>query len=170
LDYQGVKGLATSVGHAPAAGLIRSKKRFRFHPYAEALTNIIWAPIEGGLSLVFHSAPTGCGHAKIPVKMPGLYEAVKAASDFALALGINIPTGKDSLVHDSKVWCKWGVVYSPGTVIISAAGEVKNIKKVVEPVIQDVAESIILYTSIYLKIFLNLGGSSFGQTINKIGK
>jgi phosphoribosylformylglycinamidine synthase len=50
-----------------------------------------------------------------------LYKAVKAASDFAIALGINIPTGKDSLSTTQKY--KDQVVYSPGTVIISATGE-----------------------------------------------
>jgi phosphoribosylformylglycinamidine synthase len=165
LDYQGVKGLATSVGHAPAAGLIDPKKGSVLS-ISEALTNIIWAPIEGGLSGISLSA-----NWMWPCKNPGedarLYEAVKAASDFALALGINIPTGKDSLSMTQKYGAN-EVVYSPGTVIISAAGEVKNIKKVVEPVIKDVAESIILHIDLSKDIF-NLGGSSFGQTINRLG-
>ena len=62
-----------------------------------------------------------------PCKNPGedarLYEAVKAASDFAIALGINIPTGKDSLSMTQKY--RDEVVYSPGTVIISASGRDK---------------------------------------------
>jgi phosphoribosylformylglycinamidine synthase len=49
-----------------------------------------------------------------PCRNPGedarLYEAVKAASDFALALGINIPTGKDSLSMTQKYDDQ---VYSP---------------------------------------------------------
>jgi phosphoribosylformylglycinamidine synthase len=165
LDYQGVKGLATSVGHAPAVALI-SPENGSVLSIAEALTNIMWAPIEGGLSGVSLSA-----NWMWPCKNPGedarLYRAVKAASDFALALGINIPTGKDSLSMTQK-YKDNEVVYAPGTVIISAAGEVKDIKKVIEPVIRDVPESVIIYIDLSKDNF-KLGGSCFGQTINKLG-
>ena len=56
-----------------------------------------------------------------------LFEAASAASDFAVALGINIPTGKDSLSMTQKYDDQ--VVYAPGTVIISAAAEVTDIEK-----------------------------------------
>lgn len=165
LDYQGVKGVATSLGHAPAAALV-SPEKGSVLSIAEALTNIIWAPIEGGLSGISLSA-----NWMWPCKNPGedarLYAAVQAASDFALALGINIPTGKDSLSMTQK-YGDGEVVYSPGTVIISAAGEVKDIRKVVEPVLQDDAESVLLYIDLSKNSF-QLGGSSFGQTINKLG-
>ena len=165
LDYQGLKGLATALGHAPAAALISAKSGSELS-IAEALTNIIWAPIEGGLSGVSLSA-----NWMWPCKNPGedarLYEAVKAASDFAIALGINIPTGKDSLSMTQK-YGENKVVYAPGTVIITAAGEVTDIKKVVEPVIQNVPDSQILYIDLSKDSF-KLGGSSFGQTINKLG-
>jgi len=166
LDYQGVKGLATSIGHAPAAALI-SPKKGSVLSIAEALTNIIWAPIEGGIKGVSLSA-----NWMWPCKNPGedarLYEAVKAASDFAIALGINIPTGKDSLSMTQK-YGDDEVVYAPGTVIISAAGEVTDIKKVVEPVIQNVPDSIFLHIDLSKENF-KLGGSSLGQVINRIGK
>ncbi len=165
LDYQGMKGLATSLGHAPAVALV-SPKNGSILSIAESLTNIIWAPIEGGLQGISLSA-----NWMWPCKNPGedarLYEAVKAASDFALALGINIPTGKDSLSMTQK-YSDNEVVYAPGTVIITAAGEVTNIKKVVEPVIQNITESVLLYIDLSKDNF-KLGGSSFGQTLNKIG-
>ena len=44
LDYQGVKGLATSIGHAPVAGMVDSAKGSVL-AIAESLTNIIWAPM-----------------------------------------------------------------------------------------------------------------------------
>ncbi|MCG8308424.1 MAG: phosphoribosylformylglycinamidine synthase [Cytophagales bacterium] len=165
LDYQGKKGLATAIGHAPAAALVDPKKGSVLS-IAESLTNIIWAPIEGGLSGVSLSA-----NWMWPCKNPGedarLYEAVQAASDFALALGINIPTGKDSLSMTQK-YGNDEVVYAPGTVIISAAGEVSDIKKVVEPVIKDVPDSVILHIDLSKDSF-KLGGSSFGQIFNKLG-
>ncbi len=165
LDYRGVKGVATSLGHAPAAALI--------HPghgsvlsIAESLTNIIWAPIEGGLSGISLSA-----NWMWPCKNPGedarLYDAVQAASDFAVALGINIPTGKDSLSMTQK-YKEGETVYAPGTVIITAAGEVTDIRKVVEPVIVADENTDILYIDLSKDAF-KLGGSSFAQTVNKLG-
>ena len=131
LDYRGKKGMATSIGHAPAAGLV-DPAAGSVLSIAEALTNIIWAPLTDKLKSVSLSA-----NWMWPCKNPGedsrLYSAVKAASDFAIALGINIPTGKDSLSMTQKYNDE--VVLSPGTVIISAAAEVDNIRKIVEPVI-----------------------------------
>ena len=114
--------MATSIGHAPAAGLI-DPAAGSVLSIAEALTNIIWAPLSDKLKSVSLSA-----NWMWPCKNPGedarLYSAVKAASDFALALGINIPTGKDSLSMTQKYNDE--VVFSPGTVIISASGRNKG--------------------------------------------
>jgi len=165
LDYQGVKGVATALGHAPAAAIVDAKNG-SILSIAEALTNIVWAPIEGGLSGISLSA-----NWMWPCKNQGedarLYNAVSAASEFAIALGINIPTGKDSLSMTQK-YGNDEVVYSPGTVIISAAGEVSDINKTVEPVIQNIEDSIILHVD-FSKQKFELGGSSFAQTMNKLG-
>ena len=64
-----------------------------------------------------------------------LYAAVEAVSDFAIKLGINIPTGKDSLSMTQK-YPNGEVVFAPGTVIISAVGEVSDITKTVSPVLE----------------------------------
>ncbi len=109
LDYRGKYGMATSIGHAPAAGLI-DPAAGSVLSIAEALTNIIWAPLTDKLMSVSLSA-----NWMWPCKNPGedarLYSAVKAASDFALDLGINIPTGKDSLSMTQKYSDQ--VVFSP---------------------------------------------------------
>lgn len=166
IDYQGVKGVATSLGHAPVAALADPAKASVLS-IAEALTNIIWAPIDGGLKSISLSA-----NWMWPAKNEGenyrLYEAVKAASDFALALGINIPTGKDSLSMTQK-YPNGDVVFAPGTVIISAAGEVSDIKKVVEPVIDNSIESKLIYVNFTNDAF-KPDGSSFAQIVNSIGK
>jgi phosphoribosylformylglycinamidine synthase len=94
-----------------------------------------------------------------------LYEAVEACSDFAIELGINIPTGKDSLSMKQKY--ADGEVIAPGTVIISAAGNCNDITKVVEPVLQRNGGSI-YYINLSQDNF-KLGGSSFAQTLKKIG-
>jgi phosphoribosylformylglycinamidine synthase len=165
LDYRGKYGLATSLGHAPSAGLI-DPAAGSVLSIAEALTNLIWAPLTDKIKSVSLSA-----NWMWPCRNPGedarLYEATKAASDFAIALGINIPTGKDSLSMTQKY--KDQVVIAPGTVIITAAGEVKNIRKIVEPVIVNDPYTSLLYIDMSRDEF-KLGGSSFAQVINKVGK
>ena len=165
LDYQGIKGLATAIGHAPVSGMIDPAAGSMLS-IAEALTNIIWAPIVHDIKGISLSA-----NWMWPCKNPGedarLYQAVKAASDFALALGINIPTGKDSLSMTQK-YKDGETVLAPGTVIISAAGEVQDIRKVVEPVVKDVEGSRLLYIDLS-KDHYKLGGSSFAQILNGLG-
>jgi phosphoribosylformylglycinamidine synthase len=130
---------------------------------AEALTNIIWAPLADKIRSVSLSA-----NWMWPCKNQGedarIYEGVQAASDFACALGINIPTGKDSCSMTQKY--KDDVVYSPGTVIISASGEVSDIRKVVEPVL---VQGKPLYYVDFSKAPKALGGSAFAQVVNKLG-
>ena len=94
-----------------------------------------------------------------------LYEAVKAVSEFAIDLGINVPTGKDSLSMKQKYPNE--EVISPGTVIISAAANCNDISKVVEPVFNKNGGDI-YYINISQDNF-KLGGSSFAQIVNKIG-
>ena len=164
LDYQGKKGLATSLGHAPVSALI-SPEDGSVLSIAEALTNIVWAPLTDNIKGISLSA-----NWMWPCNNPGedarLYNAVEACSKFAIDLGINIPTGKDSLSMTQKY--KDGVVYAPGTVIISAAAEVSNIRQIVSPAIQNVANSEILYIDFSYSA-LELGGSSFAQSINHLG-
>jgi len=164
LDYQGVKGIATSIGHAPVSGLV-DPKAGSVLSIAESLTNIIWAPIQDGIKGISLSA-NWMWPARNEGENARLYEAVKAVSDFAIALGINIPTGKDSLSMTQKY--RDETVYSPGTVIISAAGEVKDIRKIVKPVLQNNPDSILLYID-FSKNKHCLGGSSFAQLTGKLG-
>ena len=165
LDYTGCKGLATSIGHAPAAGLINAAAGSLLS-VAEALTNMVWAPLKNGIKSISLSA-----NWMWPCRNSGedarLYEAVKAISDFTVALGINIPTGKDSLSMTQK-YPNGTTVLAPGTVIISAAAEVKDFRKAVEPVLQPVEDSELLYIPFTDSDF-ELGGSSFYQTMNSLG-
>lgn len=166
LDYTGYKGIATAIGHAPSVALIDAAAG-SVMAITESLTNLVWAPLSDGLKSVSLSA-----NWMWPCKNPGedarLYDAVKAASDFALALGINIPTGKDSLSMTQK-YPNGDVVYSPGTVIISAAAEVSDIRKVVEPTLKPVDKTELIYISLSNTPY-HIGGSAFAQIVNKLGK
>ncbi len=163
LDYTGKKGIATSIGHAPQAALSDSAAGSVL-AVAEALTNIVGADLDQGLKSVSLSA-----NWMWPCRNEGedaaLYKAVKACSDFAVALGINIPTGKDSLSMTQKYGDK--KVLAPGTVIISAAGEVRNIRRTVGPVIRPKAST--LYYIDLSSDNLKLGGSALWQTLNAVG-
>ena len=163
LDFDSNKGVATSIGHAPVNGLINPEAGSR-NAIAEALTNLIWAPLEDGLQSVSLSA-----NWMWPCKNEGedarLYRAVKAAADFAIDLGINIPTGKDSLSMKQKY--SDDEVISPGTVIVSSVAVCDDIRRVVEPVLQRKGGTI-YYINLSMDTF-KLGGSSFAQVRNKIG-
>ena len=163
LDYCGKNGVATSIGHAPLPALINPRAGSRL-AIGKALTNIIWAPLEKGLESVTLSA-----NWMWPCNNPGedarLYEAVESCSDFAIGLGINIPTGKDSLSMKQKYNDK--EVISPGTVIISAAANCNNISNIIEPVFQPNNQNI-YYINLANNNF-NIGGSAFSQTLDFIG-
>ena len=164
LDFKGKEGVATSIGHAPIASLIDEVAGSR-NAIAESLTNLVWAPLEEDLNSVSLSA-----NWMWPCKNEGedarLFNAVEAVSKFAIELGINIPTGKDSLSMKQK-YANEDVI-APGTVIISAAGHCNDITKVVEPVFQKVAQNKIYHIDFSNDAF-KLGGSSFAQALDGIG-
>jgi len=163
LDYQGIEGIATSIGHAPISALIDPVAGSR-NAIGESLSNIIWAPIKDGLDGLSLSA-NWMWACKNEGEDARLYAAVEGCSDFAIELGINIPTGKDSLSMKQKY--PNDEVIAPGTVIISAGGNCIDIRKVVEPVLQRDGGSI-YYINLSQDDF-KLGGSSFAQTLNAIG-
>ncbi|UOB17816.1 phosphoribosylformylglycinamidine synthase [Abyssalbus ytuae] len=163
LDFEGKEGIATSIGHSPVSALINAEAGSK-NSIAEALTNIIWAPLKDGLKSVSLSA-----NWMWPCRNEGedarLYEAVQACSDFAIELGINIPTGKDSLSMKQKYPDE--EVIAPGTVIISAAANCNDITKIIEPVFKQNGGSI-YYINMSGDDF-KLGGSSFAQIRNRVG-
>ncbi len=166
LEYAGPAGMATSLGHAPVAALIDAASGSRL-AIAEALTNIVWAPLKNNIKGISLSA-----NWMWPCRNNGedarLFEAVEAASIFAIDLGINIPTGKDSLSMTQK-YPDGDVVLSPGTVIITAGSEVTDIKKCVTPVVKKTGRESYIYYIDFSKSGFELGGSAFAQVLNEIG-
>lgn len=166
LDFTGNKGIATSIGHAPVAALANPEAGSRL-AIAEALTNLIFAPVQDGLKGVSLSA-NWMWPAKNKGENDRLYRAVKAVSDFAIELGVNIPTGKDSLSMTQK-YPDGKVVYSPGTVIISTVGECADITKTVKAALLPQAGTKVLYLD-FSQDSAKLAGSSLYQILNKVGK
>ena len=165
LDYLGKEGIATSIGHSPVASLIDPVAGTRT-AIGEALSNIIWAPIKDGIKGISLSA-NWMWACKNEGEDARLYAAVQSCSDFAIELGINIPTGKDSLSMKQKYPNE--EVIAPGTVIISAGGNCTDIKKVVEPVLsRSLGSGSIYYINLSQDDF-KLGGTSFAQVLNTVG-
>ncbi|MBQ4549238.1 MAG: phosphoribosylformylglycinamidine synthase [Bacteroidales bacterium] len=165
LDYQGKRGIGTALGHSPVAALADPAKGSRL-AVAESLTNVLWAPIEENLKGISLSA-NWMWPAKNEGENARLYKAVKALSDFCIDLGINVPTGKDSLSMTQK-YPNGQKVMSPGTVIVTAVGEVSDIRKTVKPVVSNNNETELLYVN-FSKDDFQLGGSSLAQVLDKIG-
>lgn len=163
LDYVGTDGIATSIGHAPISALINPAAGSR-NSIAESLTNIIWAPLKDGLKSVSLSA-NWMWACKNPGEDARLYKAVQACSEFAISLGINIPTGKDSLSMKQKY--RDQEVIAPGTVIISATAHCTDFNKVIEPIAKQ-DEGALYYINMSFSEYA-LGGSSFAQVLNKVG-
>ncbi|MGI6718581.1 MAG: phosphoribosylformylglycinamidine synthase [Bacteroidales bacterium] len=165
LDFTGTKGIATSIGHEPIAGLL-DESCGSILSVCEALTNIVWANLTHKIEGISLSA-NWMWPAKTEGENSRLYNAVSAISKFAIDLGINIPTGKDSLSMTQQ-YPNGEKVYSPGTVIISACAQVDDVKKTVTQVLQNNKKSKIVYIDFSNSEF-NLGGSAFAQTLNSLG-
>ena len=166
LDYRGKQGIATALGHAPQAGLA-DPQAGSVLSVAEALTNIVWAPLSEGLDSVSLSANWMWPCRSQKGEDARLYSAVEALSDFCCALKINVPTGKDSLSL-SQQYPNGEKIISPGTVIVSAGGQVSNVRKVVSPVLVNKAKSTLYHVDFSFDE-LRLGGSAFAQSLGKVG-
>lgn len=167
ISYTAPEGIAVAIGHAPAAALINPAAGSRL-AIAESLTNIIWTPVQDNIYGISLSA-----NWMWPCKNEGenarLYSAVKGASDFAIDLGVNIPTGKDSMSMTQK-YPDGEKVLSPGTLIISATGQCKDVSKTIHPVFADKADSTIIYIP-FVKTDngFPLGGSAYALSVGKVG-
>lgn len=166
LDYRGNAGIATAIGHAPQAALA-DPAAGSVLAVSEALTNLVWAPLADGMKSISLSANWMWPCRSQEGEDARLYVAVKALSDFCCSLHINVPTGKDSLSMTQK-YHDGEKIISPGTVIVSAGGEVSDVKKVVTPVMVNNVKSTFYHIDFSFD-HLRLGGSAFAQSLNKIG-
>ncbi|MBO7417524.1 MAG: phosphoribosylformylglycinamidine synthase [Bacteroidaceae bacterium] len=166
LDYRGKYGIATAIGHAPQVALADPAKG-SIMAVSEALTNVVWAPLDGGIDGVSLSANWMWPCRSQKGEDARLYTAVKALSDYCQQLGINVPTGKDSLSMTQQ-YPDGTKVIAPGTVIVSAGAEVTDVRQVVSPVMVN-NKSTSLYHVDFSFDQLRLGGSAFAQALNKIG-
>lgn len=172
LDYRGKAGIATALGHAPQAGMA-DPAAGSVLSVAESLTNIVWAPVATDKD---HPYPIENINLSANWMWPcrsqkgedaRLYDAVQALSDFCCSLGLNVPTGKDSLSL-SQQYPDGSKIIAPGTVIVTSGTEVSDVRKVVSPVLVNDKNSSLYYIDFSFDA-QRLGGSAFAQTLGKIG-
>ena len=166
IDYRGRAGVATALGHAPQAALA-SPEAGSVLSVAESLTNLVWAPLAHGLGGVSLSANWMWPCRSQTGEDARLYQAVEALSDFCCAIGVNVPTGKDSLSMTQQ-YPDGQKVIAPGTVIVSSGGEVSDVRGVVSPVLVNDKDSTLYYIDFSFDE-QRLGGSAFAQSLGRVG-
>ena len=166
LDYRGRAGVATALGHAPQAALA-SPEAGSVLSVAESLTNLVWAPLAHGLGGVSLSANWMWPCRSQTGEDARLYQAVEALSDFCCTIGVNVPTGKDSLSMTQQ-YPDGQKVIAPGTVIVSSGGEVSDVRGVVSPVLVNNKDSTLYYIDFSFDE-QRLGGSAFAQSLGRVG-
>ena len=166
LDYRGRHGIATAIGHAPQAGLANAAAGSVLS-VAESLTNLVFAPLADGLDGVSLSANWMWPCRSQRGEDARLYEGVEALSQFCRSIGVNVPTGKDSLSMTQK-YPDGSRVIAPGTVIVSSGSEVSDVRKVVSPVMRTGVASAFYHIDFSFDR-LRLGGSALSQSLGKVG-
>lgn len=169
LDYTGSHGIANSIGHAPGAGLA-SPRWGAVSSVVEALTNICGAPLKDGLDSIVLSA-NWMWPAKQKGENANLYDAVNALSQFCQDLGIPVPTGKDSLSMSMRYGTDYNnkLVKAPGTVVVSASGQVEDVTKCVSAELKKVENSVLMQVELGASGGDFLTGGALSQVVLQLG-
>ena len=164
-------GEAMAIGERTPVALLSHGASARM-AVGEALTNIAAANI-GDIKRIKLSANwmSAAGH---PGEDAGLYEAVKAVGEeLCPALGLTIPVGKDSMSMKTAWQDAQGndkAVTSPMSLVISAFGAVKDIRKTLTPQLNTASADSRLML-IDLGAGKNrLGGSCLAQVYAQLGE
>ncbi len=164
------QGEAMSMGERTPVAILNHAASARL-AVGEALTNIAAADI-GDLKRIKLSANwmAAAGH---PGEDAGLYEAVKAVGEeLCPALDLTIPVGKDSMSMKTAWQDEQGdkAVTSPLSLVISAFGAVKDIRKTLTPQLRtDKGDTRLLLVD--LGAGQNrMGASCLAQVYNQLGE
>ena len=169
LGFTTHRGEAMAVGERTPLAVINSAAASRM-AIGEAVTNIAAADIELARVKLSANWMAACG---APGEDARLFDAVKAASEFCIGLGISIPVGKDSLSMRTS-WTDAGekkTVTSPVSLIVSAAAPVTNAMLTLTP---EIKKTPVLEDSMLVLVDLGLGknrmgGSILAQTTQRFG-
>lgn len=165
LGFETNRGEAMSMGERTPIAVIDAAAASRM-AVGEALTNIAAADVklpEVKLSLNWMVA---CGAKGEDAK---LFDAVKGASDFCVALGISVPVGKDSLSMRTA-WEDNGEkksVTSPVSLIASAAAPVGDVTLTLTPELRKIPSVLVLADLGCGRA--RMGGSILAQVAQRFG-
>lgn len=165
LGFETNRGEAMSMGERTPIAVIDAAAASRM-AVGEALTNIAAADVklpEVKLSLNWMAA---CGAKGEDAK---LFDAVKGASDFCVALGISVPVGKDSLSMRTA-WEDNGEkksVTSPVSLIASAAAPVGDVTLTLTPELRKIPSVLVLADLGCGRA--RMGGSILAQVAQRFG-
>ena len=165
LGFETNRGEAMSMGERTPIAVIDAAAASRM-AVGEALTNIAAADVklpEVKLSLNWMAA---CGAKGEDAK---LFDAVKGASDFCVALGISVPVGKDSLSMRTA-WEDNGEkksVMSPVSLIASAAAPVGDVTLTLTPELRKIPSVLVLADLGCGRA--RMGGSILAQVAQRFG-
>ncbi len=166
-DYVGQTGEAMAMGERPPVALLDAAAASRL-AIAEAITNLVAAPFAGlgdvKLSCNWMAA------AGWPGEDARLYDAVQAASEFAIALGVAVPVGKDSMSMRT-IWRDAAgdhAVVSPVTLVATAAAPVTDLADVRTPQLP-LGDAPVVLVAIELGPEFALGGSCLAQAYGQLG-
>ena len=165
LGFETNRGEVMSMGERTPIAVIDAAAASRM-AVGEALTNIAAADVklpEVKLSLNWMAA---CGAKGEDAK---LFDAVKGASDFCVALGISVPVGKDSLSMRTA-WEDNGEkksVTSPVSLIASAAAPVGDVTLTLTPELRKIPSVLVLADLGCGRA--RMGGSILAQVAQRFG-
>jgi phosphoribosylformylglycinamidine synthase len=161
-DHSGFAGEAMAMGertplasiNAPASGRVA---------VAEAITNLLAAPIELGRVKLSANWMAACGE---PGEDAALFDTVKAVGlELCPALGVGIPVGKDSL----SMRTRWGEhqVTAPVSLVVTAFASIDDVRGTFTPQLQAGDTTLILIDLGQGK--KRLGGSMLAQVLGQFG-
>ena len=167
-DFQGFAGDALSMGERSPVATLDPAASVRL-AIGEAVTNLAGAPI-GAIDRIKLSANwmAACG---TPADDADLFDAVSAASQCAIALGISIPVGKDSLSMRTR-WSDDGLpkeVASPTSLVVTAFAPVEDVRRVLTPELRaDAGDSVLILVDLG-EGRNRLGASALAQVTGQLG-
>jgi phosphoribosylformylglycinamidine synthase len=166
-DYSGFAGEAMSMGERTPLAAIDAPASGRM-AVAEAITNLLAAPIELGRVKLSANWMAACGE---PGEDAALYETVRAVGmELCPALGISIPVGKDSLSMRTQ-WRESGEnrkVTSPVSLIVSAFATLPDVRGTLTPQLDAARETTLVLIDLG-KGQRRMGGSILAQSLEQTG-
>ncbi len=167
LDFDGRAGEALAMGERTPVAVLSPAAASRM-AIGEALTNLLAAPLTS-LSAAKLSANwmAACGE---PSEDADLFDAVQAASQLCIALGVSVPVGKDSLSMRTT-WrdgSETRSVSAPVSLIVTAMAPIGDVGRVLTPQLVTDRDTVLLLIDLG-EGRQRMGASALAQVMQQLG-